>query len=132
MCLYLGYHRLRRRGQAADPSLQRKIVLFWSVYVLDRSNALRLGRPPAIQDHDIDTPMPSDDNPPALVALVRFWVETGRVQGKICNTLYGPAARSLTYDARAANAEAFADELDQIHKRRQKVGLSRYGHLILY
>lgn len=121
MCQFLGYHRLSRLKPESDALLQRKVVLFWSTYVLDRSNALRLGRPPAIQDRDIDCPMLSDESPPALVALVKFWVETGRVQGKICNSLYGPAARSLSSDERATTAEAYADELDQIHQRRLKV-----------
>ncbi|KAJ9635110.1 hypothetical protein H2199_008596 [Coniosporium tulheliwenetii] len=80
-----------------------------------------------IQDRDIDSPMLSDENPPALVALVKFWVDTGCVQGKICNSLYGPAAKSLSSDARAATAEAFADELDQIHQRRLKTNAAMFG-----
>ena len=124
MCQFLGYHRLSRLKSESGPLLQRKIVLFWSTYVLDRSNALRLGRPPAIQDRDIDSPMLSDENPPALIELVKFCVDAGCVQGKICNTLYGPAAKSLSSEARAATAEAFANELDQIHQRRLKVMLN--------
>lgn len=90
---------------------------------MDRNNSLRLAHALAIQDYDIDTPMitTSDEYPPATIALMRFWVECGRVQGKICTQLYGPAASSLAPDERARIAEAFADELERIHQRKTKV-----------
>jgi len=90
---------------------------------MDRNNSLRLGHAPAIQDYDIDTPMltASDDYPPAVIELLRFWVDCGRVQGKIRTQLYGPAASSLTPEDRARIAEAFAEELEEIHRRKTKV-----------
>lgn len=98
-------------------------MLFWGIYFMDRNNSIRLGHAPAIQDHDIDTPMitTSEEYPPAVVALMKFWVEYGRVQGKICTQLYGPAASSLAPEERARMAEAFADGLEQIRQRKIKV-----------
>lgn len=90
---------------------------------MDRTNSLRLGLAPAIQDYDIDTPMitASEEHPPAVVALMEFWVNCGRVQGKICAQLYGPAATSLAPDERTRIAEGFVEELEQIHHRKTKV-----------
>ena len=98
-------------------------MLFWGIYFMDRNNSIRLGHAPAIQDYDIDTPMitTSDEYSPAVVALMKFWVEYGRVQGKICTQLYGPAASPLAPEERACMAEAFADELEHIRQRKIKV-----------
>lgn len=98
-------------------------MLFWGLYVMDRHNSLILGLAPAIQDYDIDTPMitASDEYSPEIVALMRFWVECGRVQGKICTQLYGPAASSLAPDERARIAEVFACELEDIRRRKIQV-----------
>lgn len=98
-------------------------MLFWGIYFMDRNNSIRLGHAPAIQDYDIDTPMitTSAEYSPAVVALMRFWVEYGRVQGKICTQLYGPTASPLAPEERARMAEAFADELEHIRQRKIKV-----------
>ncbi|KAF4965820.1 hypothetical protein FSARC_6413 [Fusarium sarcochroum] len=122
MCRALGYNRLQHNNSRPDPLLCRKALLFWSVYTLDRNTSLRLGRSPALQDYDIRTPMltPDDDAPPATVNMIRFWVECGRVQGKISTQLYGPEASSLDPDKRARLAESLADELEEIHQRKTK------------
>lgn len=125
MCQALGYNRLSRVDPESDPLFHRKVVLFWSIYVLDRSNSLRLGRAPAINDYDIDTPMPtvSDRNPPTTVAMLEFWIECARVQGKVCIQLYGPSASFLAPNERIRLAEALSDELEQIHQRKLEVGV---------
>lgn len=136
MCQALGYNRLSHIDPKADAMFERKVILFWSIYVMDRNTSLRLGRAPSIQDYDIDTPMlKSSSKNQATVALLNFWVECGRVQGKICTQLNGPAATSLTPDERARLAEGFADELEEIHQRKIKVSvwliLNDISHLIL-
>ncbi|KAH8714022.1 putative transcriptional regulatory protein C11D3.07c [Beauveria bassiana] len=120
MCQALGYHRLSRANPKSDPWFHRKVMLFWSIYTMDRGNALRLGYAPAIQDYDIDTPMPvvSEQYPSTIVTIKKYWVDCARVQGQICTRLYGPAASALPPAERAQLAEAFADELDQIYRRK--------------
>ncbi|KAF5010795.1 hypothetical protein FDECE_3057 [Fusarium decemcellulare] len=118
----LGYNRLAHMNADCDPLFTRKTILFWSIHTLDRNTSLRLGRAPAIQDSDIDTPIPipSDDFPVAMTDMVKFWVECGRVQGKISMQLYGPAASTLPPGERAHVAEELADELERIHERKIK------------
>ncbi|KAF4464017.1 fungal specific transcription factor domain [Fusarium albosuccineum] len=122
MCQVLGYNRLAHANAECDPLFTRKAILFWSIYTMDRNTSLRLGRGPALQDSDIDTPMPtpSDDFPAAMIDMVKFWVECGRVQGKISMQLYGPATSALAPGERAHIAEELADELEQIHGRKIK------------
>ena len=136
MCQALGYNRLSHVDPKADTLFERKVILLWSIYVMDRNTSLRLGRASSIQDYDIDTPMlKTSSKNPAIVALLSFWVECGRLQGKICTQLNGPAAASLTPDERVRLAEGFADELEDIHQRKMKVSvwliLSDVCHLIL-
>ncbi|KAJ4258247.1 hypothetical protein NW762_008396 [Fusarium torreyae] len=127
MCRALGYNRLLHNSARPDPLFSRKSMLFWSVYTLDRNTSLRLGRAPALQDYDISTPMltPDDNAPPATVTMINFWVECGRVQGKISTQLYGPEASSLGADERARLAESLADELEEIHQRKAKADFNR-------
>lgn len=121
MCQALGYNRLSNIDSHSDPLLNRKIMVFWSTYIIDRAASLRLGRAPAIHDDCVDTPMltPSDETP-GLHSLLRFWVDCARVQGKISYQLYGPRARTLPIEERARIAEAFAGELEDIHERKAK------------
>ncbi|KAJ3549170.1 hypothetical protein NM208_g641 [Fusarium decemcellulare] len=130
MCQVLGYNRLVHTNTQRDPLFTRKAILFWSIYTLDRNTSLRLGRAPAIQDSDIDTPMPtpSNDFPAAMIDMVKFWVECGRVQGKISTQLYGPAASALAPGERAQIAEELANELERIHERKIKVFPYRSSH----
>lgn len=123
MCQTLGYHRLSRSSPSSDHLFHRKVILFWSIYTMDRGNALRLGYAPAIQDYDIDTPRPvvSEQYPLAIVTMKKYWIDCAKVQGQICTRLYGPAASALLPDERARLAESLADELDQIYQQKIEV-----------
>ena len=49
-----------------------------------------------------------------------FWVDCGRVQGKISTQLYGPSASTLTDEDRAGIAKNLAGELDKIYQRKRE------------
>ena len=55
LCQSLGWHRLTPERCGGDEKYHRKAVLFWSVYFIDKSLSLRLGRASAMQDYDIST-----------------------------------------------------------------------------
>lgn len=103
-------------------------MLFWITYSLDRNIAFRLGHTPAIQDYDIDTPMVTvhPDLPAGVIDVFAFWVDCGRIQGKICTQLYGPGASSLTSEERIRIAESLAEEMEQTHERKNKVCSCRH------
>lgn len=100
-----------------------QVMLFWGAYVIDRNNSLRLGRAPAIQDYDIDTPMVERNSEyhPAIISLMRFWVQCGRAQGKICTALYGPAGDTLDPQDRVRTIDALAQDLEQAYSLKSKV-----------
>lgn len=99
-------------------------MLFWAIYVTDRNISFRLGHAPAIHDSDIHTPMMTESAGfiAPIVELMTFWVDCGRAQGRICAELYGPRSSSLSFDERVCIAENLANELNQIHERKSKVG----------
>lgn len=49
-----------------------------------------------------------------------FWIECGRIQGKICTQLYTPAAFALSDEDRARLARDLADELELIYQRKRE------------
>lgn len=49
-----------------------------------------------------------------------FWIDCGRVQGKICTQLYTPVAFTLSDTDRAQVAQDLADELERIYQRKRE------------
>lgn len=85
--------------------------------------AFRLGRAPALDDRDIDTPMVtvSEVNTIMAVAMTKTWVECGRVQGTISTRLYGPQSATLSGEEKVHIAEDCATRLDKIFAEKAKV-----------
>lgn len=75
MCIESGLHR-REVGIKDDSDhvdLRRRV--FWSCYCLDRQVSIILGRPFAVADRDIDTPLPvgtEGDNPGSVACFVHI------------------------------------------------------------
>jgi hypothetical protein len=104
---------------------ERKIRLFWLLYVLDRGLCLRIGRAPVIQDYDIAVPLPSrgnNDTDRAGKDLVRFWIGLSEVQGRVYEDLYSPRALRQPRASRAQQAEALAVELRKIWAEHDTFG----------
>jgi hypothetical protein len=55
LCQSLGYHRLSLDKNGDIKLYEKRAMLFWSVYFIDKSLSLRLGRASALQDFDIST-----------------------------------------------------------------------------
>jgi Fungal specific transcription factor domain len=57
ICIDLGIHR--RSTSLVKPNFKEEMRkrIFWSCYCLDRQVSIPIGRPFAISDHDIDTPV---------------------------------------------------------------------------
>ncbi|KAL1896115.1 hypothetical protein Sste5346_004855 [Sporothrix stenoceras] len=62
-CIDLGMHRAAYETGVAPPLVHRRRLLFWSVYSLDRTIAMSLGRPLSITDRQIDVGLPEDPKP---------------------------------------------------------------------
>ncbi|KAH8171199.1 fungal specific transcription factor domain-containing protein [Sarocladium implicatum] len=117
MCQSLGYHRLYAvpNGQE-DDARHKKASLFWSVYILDRGLALRLGRSPVIADYDISVsaePFRVKDQMP-WKGIQLLWIRQAGVQGKIYEQLYSSRSAFFPLEQKIQYAEAIAEEVKAI------------------
>lgn len=94
LCQTLGYHRTGTSKNDYPDDARHKKLLFWAVYVLDKSLCLRLGRSSSIQDYDITVAYPSgaELHRIAIAAFMKLWIQGARIQGLIYEKLYCPEA----------------------------------------
>ena len=121
MAMNAGYHRLKSRS--GDAEAQLKIAAFWSIYAMDRSMALSLGRAPTIQDYDIQTDLPAtpEDIDSPAGPLLANWVDVAKLQGDIYYQLYSPHAQNQPPDTKVASAKHLAERCSELHKGFQVV-----------
>ncbi|KAK1518271.1 chitin deacetylase 1 [Colletotrichum abscissum] len=112
----LGLHRAAHEQNLDGPIVQRRRRLFWSVYSLERTIAVSLGRPLSIADNQIDVELPNtiiNGSPSASVlvgnditlALVLFKLR--RIESKIHHSVY---RTDKTLDA-------LRPKLDRLHQQ---------------
>ncbi|TDZ59899.1 putative transcriptional regulatory protein [Colletotrichum trifolii] len=122
LCQSLGYHRITtvRSGNRDDEDY--KTFLFWSVYFLDKSLSLRLGRPSTCQDYDITIPYPSSSSKAhgVLMSYFYLWVIVAGIQGKTYEQLYSPEAVSQPASIREGRARGLAAELKRVTEQTQQ------------
>lgn len=92
-----------------------KLRLFWSVYCLDKGLSLRLGRASTIQDYDISlTPTFNRiDIAELWKSIYTLWITLARIQGKVYELLYSPAALRQPETERVAHARRLAAEMQE-------------------
>ncbi|CAM1508091.1 Fc.00g049390.m01.CDS01 [Cosmosporella sp. VM-42] len=116
LCQTLGYHRISSMKKDDREELEYKQLLFWSVYYLDKSLSLRLGRASTIPDWDITVPDPVSDTPSNSLLAPHFyiWCVTARCQGKIYEQLYSPESITQPDHVRTSRVQALVQELGAI------------------
>ncbi|RMZ17145.1 hypothetical protein D0862_00913 [Hortaea werneckii] len=74
LCIELGLHRRETYEAMSDESDRNEtILLFWSIYVLDRRWSFGTGMPFALQDSDIDPQLPKpEEKSPYLMAMINY------------------------------------------------------------
>jgi hypothetical protein len=94
LCQTLGYHRAETYKNEDPEEARHKEFMFWSVYIMDRSLCLRLGRSSSIQDYDITVAHPTGNVPhrAAVAAFMKLWIQGSQIQGLIYERLYCPEA----------------------------------------
>ncbi|KAF2794397.1 hypothetical protein K505DRAFT_304056 [Melanomma pulvis-pyrius CBS 109.77] len=101
LCQTLGYHRLPSTKNAQEPARNAESILFWTVYGLDRTLSLRLGRAPNIQEEVTLPPNPNESR----------CTKIGRIIGKTHDQLFGPSGLSRPENERIMSAEILATEV---------------------
>ena len=103
-----------------------KLLLFWSVYYIDKSLSLRLGRSTTIPDWDITVPdlIAQVPNGPMGYHYYHIWARTARVQGKIYEQLYSPESVGQPDHVRIARVNALVRELKDITVKADEINVS--------
>lgn len=129
MCITLGYHRDQPQQSEKKEARQRRIRLFWLVYMIDKMLSLRLSRPSLLRDGDITAPFPfehyEDTVGECLNPVIPKWVKMSRLQGKVYDDIYSPGALLRPEALREARARELAAELHAVFDSRDPVEVSR-------
>lgn len=106
----------------------KKAILFWFSYMLDRGLALRLGRAPIIQDFDVTLPrvIGQVNATDMWKEVLRLWIAHSDIQGQIYEKLYSPTSLSHPVGQRVEAAQGLAAKLKMI---AEQAGLLRTGEM---
>lgn len=151
LCQDLGYHRVtggtvevnsRGGGSGASASIvhdngsssvlsDKKAILFWFSYMLDRGLALRLGRAPTIQDFDVTLPrvIGQVNAPDMWKEVLRLWIAHADIQGQIYERLYSPSSLGHPVGQRVDTARRLAGRLKVIADQALLIRSSEMGKL---
>lgn len=116
MCLDLGLHSSYSILTEQETAVQRKMCLFWAVYALEKSVALRLGRPSTIRDQDITIPRLALDRKMASLAYNQLpdWIDFASIYGRLYDSLYSLKALTKPVSVRMSRTSALASELERM------------------
>lgn len=92
---------------------EHKNRLFWSIYCIDKALSLRLGRASTIQDYDISLSWASSrlGGPDPYNEVYILWIHLAKIQGKVYEKLYSPAALCLPESERVEHARNLASDM---------------------
>ncbi|PNH38136.1 hypothetical protein VD0004_g8669 [Verticillium dahliae] len=116
LCQTLGYHRASSMKNDKPEDREFKVFVFWSVYFIDKSLSLRLGRASTIPDWDV-TVQPPDvktADKRALVGYFCLWIKAARCQGNTYEKLYSPDAIKQPDSVRLARVEKLVSDLEDL------------------
>ncbi|KAF2759746.1 hypothetical protein EJ05DRAFT_498949 [Pseudovirgaria hyperparasitica] len=115
--LSMGWHRMSEDD--TDQQRRRKAQIFWYIYVMDRSISLRFGRAAILQDYDIDVDLPDYGSSPVAqysTKVVCLWIRTARVQGRVYEQLYSPAALKQSREVQKNHAKLLLHEIETVRE----------------
>ncbi|UQC81470.1 uncharacterized protein CLUP02_06956 [Colletotrichum lupini] len=116
LCMAAGFHDESLIVADDESTRNVKALLFWHVYGLEKSIALRVGRASMIRDSDIDIPKGLN-----LVCLPRlwdkvvpFWVKNASIHSKIYDLLYSRSAQLVSQEDLSERADSLLADLKLI------------------
>jgi hypothetical protein len=120
MSQVLGMHSSYVIATEPAEKVQRKLRLFWALYVIEKAVSLRLGRFSTIRDHDITVPRLLLDRKMSSLLYNRLpdWIDVANLYGRVYDNIYNPNALAQPVSAREARARALAAELERIMAAR--------------
>lgn len=117
-------------GDCPD-SKQRKTKLLWSIFTLEQTLALQLGRPSTF--HADDIALPPLSAPPALTTDFPFniiptkYMHLSALQGRAYHEIYSLRALSQPAEIRTRRAKNLAAELQKVLEHEDQFEVSIYS-----
>lgn len=123
MVIALGYHRSTSVEFDTAHERDRKIFLFWMVYVFDSSFSVRLGRAPILRDADITIHGITHvaTFPVSGIESFCYSIEVVKVQCQAVEQLHSPMALRQPLGERSNRAAKLAERLEEAWKLRDRV-----------
>lgn len=116
MAQALGFHRDAPLKPENPETRRRRTKLFWCIFLLDKTLALRLGRSSTIRDCDVTLPR-MDLEAVAdgqLDAVLPKWIDMAILHGKVYDDIYSPGALLQSEGVRVTRARALATEMQRV------------------
>ncbi|KAM0431868.1 hypothetical protein ACHAPT_005121 [Fusarium lateritium] len=120
-CQILGYHRESTHQKDSSGNADSKRRLFWTLYLLDKSSSLLLGRAAKFQDFDIDAGYPALSPDPAQRPwdeCLHLSIRLAKIQGQVYDRLYSAGALRATPTERKKHIDSLTLDL---HKWRENI-----------
>lgn len=115
LCQSLGYHRIGTYTTEPPDDAKYKQFIFWTIYTIDKSLSLRLGRSSTIQDYDVTVPDPNSlPHEDPITSFFDLWVVVSRLQGQIYELLYCPDAIAQPEPVRKSRVQLLIRQLGEI------------------
>ncbi|SPJ90384.1 uncharacterized protein FTOL_13265 [Fusarium torulosum] len=122
ICLTLEYHRDVLSKPEKKQERQRRIRLFWLIYIMDRLLALRLNRPPLLRDRDITVPYEDYESAEdSTHPIAPKWIKMGALYGRIYDEIFSPGALLQLSATRETRARELAAELQGLFDSKDAI-----------
>ncbi|KAM6511792.1 hypothetical protein FALCPG4_016786 [Fusarium falciforme] len=111
----IGMHSSTAMNSEVAEERQYKNRLFWGLYCLEKSIALRLGRCSTIRDHDMTIPQPLREQrtSPAWFSSLPDGIELCRLFGLVFDELFSPSALVQSLSVRRSRAKVLSAKIEQ-------------------
>lgn len=127
ICLTLEYHRDVLSKPEKKQERQRRIRLFWLIYIMDRLLALRLNRPPLLRDRDITVPYEDYESAEdSTHPIAPKWIKMGALYGRIYDEIFSPGALLQLSATRETRARELAAELQGLFDSKDAIEVSEH------
>ncbi|KAK1687464.1 hypothetical protein BDP55DRAFT_660102 [Colletotrichum godetiae] len=120
LCMAAGFHDESLIAADDNNTRTTKALLFWHVYGLEKTLALRVGRASMIGDCDVVIPrgLNSVCLPRLWDKLVPFWVANASIHGKLYDLLYSRSAQLISQKDLSDRANGLLADLKMIEPIR--------------
>ncbi|KAF2260489.1 hypothetical protein CC78DRAFT_536366 [Lojkania enalia] len=127
-CRMIGYQReiTYQNDHTGNSDIAR--LLFWTIYVTDKTMSLLLGRASSLQDFEIDARYPAVSNDPTRHPWDKSFImgiKIARIQGQIYDRLYSPAALALPSFERIQRMTDLTIALKSWFEEKDQIDISR-------